>query len=101
MSLFDKYDQVNARHDRLVPSGRDPFNICTDRIVSATEAIVDGHEVILVGTNNYLGMTFDPDCRSSTVAETRRAGTAPTSTRLDQCPSPSHRLPEPENHRSR
>src|SRR3546814_9496419 len=66
MSLFDKYDQVNARHDRLVAAGRDPFNICMDRIVSATEAIVDGHEVILVGTNNYLGLTFDPDCIEST-----------------------------------
>src|SRR3546814_11920597 len=75
MSLFDKYDQVNARHDRLVAAGRDPFNICMDRIVSATAAIVDGHEVILVGTNNYLGLTFDPDCIESTVAAIRRAGT--------------------------
>src|SRR3546814_10713838 len=75
MSLFDKYDQVNARHDRLVAAGRDPFNICMDRIVSATESIVDGHEVILVGTNNYLGLTFDPDCIESTVAAIRREGT--------------------------
>src|SRR3546814_11879792 len=72
MSLFDKYNQVSARHDRLVAAGRDPFNICMDRIVSATEAIVDGREVILVGTNNYLGMNFDHDCIESTVAELRR-----------------------------
>src|SRR3546814_16863109 len=49
-----------------------------DRIVSATEAIVDGHEVILVGTNNYLGLPFDPDCIESTVAAIRRARTGTT-----------------------
>ena len=41
MSLFDKYDQVAARHNRLLAAGRDPFNMCMDRIVSATEAIVE------------------------------------------------------------
>src|SRR3546814_14432117 len=82
MSLFDKYDQVNARHDRLVAAGRDPFNICMDRIVSATEAIVDGHEVILVGPNNYLGLTFDPDCIESTVAAIRRERTGTTGSRI-------------------
>src|SRR3546814_2557101 len=79
MSLFDKYNQVSARHDRLVAAGRDPFNICMDRIVSATEAIVDGREVILVGTNNYLGLTFDPDCIESTVAALRRRSEEHTS----------------------
>src|SRR3546814_4759745 len=91
MSLFDKYDQVSARHDRLVAAGRDPFNICMDRIVSATEAIVDGREVILVGTNNYLGLTFDPDCIESTVAALRREGTGPPGSRIANGPYSSHR----------
>src|SRR3546814_7419222 len=89
MSLFDKYDQVNARHDRLVAAGRDPFNICMDRIVSATGAIVDGHEVILVGTNNYLGLTFDPDCIESTVAAIRRESTGTTGSRIRSEEQPS------------
>src|SRR3546814_17594449 len=96
MSLFDKYDQVNARHDRLVAAGRDPFNICMDRIVSATEAIVDGHEVILVGTNNYLGLTFDPDCIDSTVAAIRRDGTGTTASRIATGTHSHHRLPDQE-----
>src|SRR3546814_5207497 len=96
MSLFDKYDQVNARHDRLVAAGRDPFNICMDRIVSATEAIVDGHEVILVGTNNYLGLTFDPDCIESTVAAIRREGTGTTGSRIANGTYSSHRMLEQE-----
>ncbi|MEQ9609168.1 MAG: aminotransferase class I/II-fold pyridoxal phosphate-dependent enzyme [Kiloniellaceae bacterium] len=91
MSLFDKYNQVNARHDRLIAAGRDPFNICMDRIVSATEAIIDGREVILVGTNNYLGLTFDPDCVEATVEAVRREGTGTTGSRIANGTYSSHR----------
>ena len=94
MSLFDKYDQVAARHDRLLAAGRDPFNICMDRIVSATEAIVDGKEVILVGTNNYLGLTFDADCIESTVEAIRREGTGTTGSRIANGTYSSHRALE-------
>ncbi|WP_340118170.1 aminotransferase class I/II-fold pyridoxal phosphate-dependent enzyme [Pelagibius sp. 7325] len=91
MSLFDKYNQVNARHDRLIAAGRDPFNICMDRIVSATEAIIDGREVILVGTNNYLGLTFDSDCVEATVEAVRREGTGTTGSRIANGTYSSHR----------
>ena len=96
MSLFDKYDQVAARHDRLVAAGRDPFNICMDRIVSATEAIVDGREVILVGTNNYLGLTFDQDCVDAAVAAVQREGTGTTGSRIANGTYSSHRALEQE-----
>ncbi len=94
MSLFDKYDQVAARHDRLLAAGRDPFNICMDRIVSATEALVDGREIILVGTNNYLGLTFDHDCIESTVEALRREGTGTTGSRIANGTYSSHRALE-------
>jgi 8-amino-7-oxononanoate synthase len=94
MSLFDKYDQVSNRHDRLVASGRDPFNMCMDRIVSATEAIVEGRETILVGTNNYLGLTFDADCVEATVAAIRREGTGTTGSRIANGTYSSHRALE-------
>ncbi len=91
MSLFDKYDQVTARHDRLLAAGRDPFNMCMDRIVSATEAIVEGRETILVGTNNYLGLTFDADCIEATVEAVRREGTGTTGSRIANGTYSSHR----------
>ncbi|MGD1880655.1 MAG: aminotransferase class I/II-fold pyridoxal phosphate-dependent enzyme [Kiloniellaceae bacterium] len=94
MSLFDKYDQVNARHDRLLAAGRDPFNICMDRIVSATEAVIDGRDVILVGTNNYLGLTFDSDCIEATVEAIRREGTGTTGSRIANGTYSSHRALE-------
>ena len=40
---------------------RDPFGIVMDEIKSPTVAMIGGKETILVGTYNYMGMTFDPD----------------------------------------
>lgn len=96
MSLFDKYDQVAVRHDRLLAAGRDPFNVCMDRIVSATEAIVDGREVILVGTNNYLGLTFEPDCIEAAVNAVKQEGTGTTGSRIANGTYSSHRTLEQE-----
>ena len=36
--------------------------------MSATEARIDGRRTILVGTNNYLGLTFDRDCMAAVAA---------------------------------
>ena len=33
-----------------------------ERMLSPTRAIINGRETILAGTNNYMGITFDPDC---------------------------------------
>jgi 8-amino-7-oxononanoate synthase len=67
-----------------------------DRIVSATEAIIEGREVILVGTNNYLGLTFDPDCIEATVAAVRREGTGTTGSRIANGTYAGHRTLETE-----
>ena len=62
--------------------GRDPFNVAFDAIVSATEAILAGKRVLLLGTNNYLGLTFDQDCIDSAVAATLVQGTGTTGSRI-------------------
>ena len=96
MSLLDKYDQVAQRHDSLVAAGRDPFDICMDRIISATEAIVDGREIILVGTNNYLGLTFEPGSIEAAVSAIKREGTGTTGSRIANGTYSSHRALERE-----
>ncbi|SDB74707.1 serine palmitoyltransferase [Belnapia rosea] len=62
--------------------GRDPFGVAFDAILSATEAILDGKRVLLLGTNNYLGLTFDQDCIDSAVAATMAQGTGTTGSRI-------------------
>lgn len=60
--LFSKFDSIIAEREALAHTGvRDPFSIVMDQIKSPTVAVIKGKETILVGTYNYMGMTFDPD----------------------------------------
>jgi len=60
--LFSKFDPLIAERQALLDTGvRDPFSIVMDRVLSPTEAIIGNRPTILLGTYNYMGMTFDPD----------------------------------------
>ncbi|MGJ3649956.1 serine palmitoyltransferase [Sphingomonas sp. GlSt437] len=60
--LLSKFDPLIAERQMLIDSGvRDPFGIVMDEVKSPTVAIIRGKETILLGTYNYMGMTFDPD----------------------------------------
>ncbi|CAM3089627.1 Serine palmitoyltransferase [Sphingomonas antarctica] len=60
--LFSKFDPLIAERQALLDTGvRDPFSIVMEQVMSPTRAIIKGKETILLGTYNYMGMTFDPD----------------------------------------
>ena len=62
IDLFSKFNSIIAEREALAHTGvRDPFSIVMDQIKSPTVAVIKGKETILVGTYNYMGMTFDPD----------------------------------------
>ena len=82
MDIFDKYALVAGRHGKLLQAGADPFGVCLDELTSATEARINGRDTILVGTNNYLGLTFDPECMAAAEAAVRAYGTGTTGSRI-------------------
>jgi len=60
--LFSKFDGLIAERQALLDTGvRDPFSIVMDKVLSPTLAMIQGRETILLGTYNYMGMTFDRD----------------------------------------
>jgi len=60
--LLSKFDPLIAERKALIDSGvRDPFGIVMDEVKSPTVAVIKGQETILLGTYNYMGMTFDAD----------------------------------------
>jgi 8-amino-7-oxononanoate synthase len=60
--LFAKFDALIAQRQALLDTGvKDPFSLVMEKVLSPTRAIVGGKETILLGTYNYMGMTFDPD----------------------------------------
>ena len=60
--LFSKFDDLIAQRAALLATGMtDPFSLVMERVLSPTQAVCNGRETILLGTYNYMGMTFDPD----------------------------------------
>ena len=60
--LFSKFDALIAQREGLLSTGvMDPFSLVMEEVKSPTVAVVNGKETILLGTYNYMGMTFDDD----------------------------------------
>ncbi len=60
--LFSKFDPIIKTRDDLLANGvEDPFGLVMEEVKSPTVAICNGRETILLGTYNYMGMTFDAD----------------------------------------
>ena len=60
--LLSKFDPLIEQREELLSTGiTDPFNLVMERVESPTVAICNGKRTILLGTYNYMGMTFDPD----------------------------------------
>jgi 8-amino-7-oxononanoate synthase len=82
MSLFSKFDDIRTAFNTLTESGRNPFDIRFEKIVSPTEAILDGRRILLFGTNNYLGLTFDKAAVEASVNAIYESGTGTTGSRI-------------------
>jgi 7-keto-8-aminopelargonate synthetase-like enzyme len=60
--LFSKFDPLIQQREGLLATGvKDPFSLVMEQVKSPTVAVVNGKETILLGTYNYMGMTFDDD----------------------------------------
>ena len=60
--LLSKFDPLIAMREGLLATGQeDPFSLVMERVLSPTRAVCNGRDTILLGTYNYMGMTFDPD----------------------------------------
>ena len=60
MSLFEKFEDKSRMLKALLSqSPRDPFSVSMEEMKGPTRAMVKGKEIVLAGTNNYLGLTFD------------------------------------------
>jgi 8-amino-7-oxononanoate synthase len=60
--LFSKFDSLIEQKAALIASGsRDPIGVVMEKVTSPTQAVIAGKDTILLGTYNYMGMTFDPD----------------------------------------
>ncbi|MDN5938824.1 MAG: aminotransferase class I/II-fold pyridoxal phosphate-dependent enzyme [Salinisphaera sp.] len=82
MRLFDKLQPVADIRDSIRAGGVDPLGVPIDKVLSATEAVIRGRSCILAGSNNYLGLSFDPRCRQAAADAALEQGTGTTGSRM-------------------
>lgn len=82
MSLLAHLAPLRDTYQRLTAAGCDPFGIRFDNILSPTEGVLNGRRVLLFGTNNYLGLTFDPACIDAAHRALDGQGTGTTGSRI-------------------
>jgi len=82
MSILAKYSSVKDTFALLDSLGANPFQVKFEEVLSPTEGVLHGQRTILLGTNNYLGLTFDETCVEKSVDAVRAQGTGTTGSRI-------------------
>ena len=82
MSLFDKFDALAVQVAEAERAATNPFSVVLDHVLSPTEAMIKGRRALLLGTNNYLGLTYDPDVIAKSAEAVREYGTGTTGSRI-------------------
>jgi 8-amino-7-oxononanoate synthase len=96
MSLFDKFASLASDKEALLSVGFDPFGTPIEEVYSPTEARIDGRRIILAGTNNYLGLTFNKECLQAAHEAIDEQGTGTTGSRMANGSFAGHRALEKE-----
>ena len=95
-TILEKLDAVAEARKAMLPSGLHAFGMPVDEIISATEARVGDRRILFFGTNNYLGLTFDPRCLKAAHDALDHEGTGTTGSRMANGNYNGHRALEHE-----
>ena len=80
MDLFDKcYGFTQAKMAKAM--GVYPYFTVLDD-TEGTEVLIEGRRVLMIGSNNYLGLTTDPRVRQASIEAVQRFGTSCTGSRF-------------------
>ena len=82
MTIFDKFQPLAEARLQIEQSAGDFLNVVMQEIISGTEAIINGRRTILAGSNNYLGLSSNPDCIDAACQAAREEGTGTTGSRM-------------------
>jgi 8-amino-7-oxononanoate synthase len=82
VDLLDKHKAIADRFQRMVDMGVNALGVTNDQMISPTRAIVGNREIILAGTNNYMGITFDERCIAAGQKALIEFGTGTTGSRI-------------------
>lgn len=78
--LFDKADSFTRAKEAMELGVYPFFRALSDS--EGTTATFEGHDVVMLGSNNYLGLTVDPRVRQAAMEAIERYGTSVTGSRF-------------------
>jgi 8-amino-7-oxononanoate synthase len=82
VDLLEKHRSVAERFQRMVDMGFNALGVTNDKMLSPTRAMVGNREILLAGTNNYMGITFDERCIAAGQKALAEFGTGTTGSRI-------------------
>ena len=95
--LLSKFDPLIAQREAVLKTGvSDPYALVMERVLSPTRAVVNGRDTILLGTYNYMGMTFDPEVIEAGKQALADFGTGTTGSRVLNGTYQGHKAVEEE-----
>ncbi len=80
MTLLSRFQEIAETRKGL--GDADPTKVVIDHLESPTRAMIAGKSTVLAGTNNYLGLTFDPDGVRAGQDALANSGTGTTGSRM-------------------
>jgi 8-amino-7-oxononanoate synthase len=80
MDLFAKCDGFTLARE-VMAAGNYPYFMPLDD-TEGTEVTIGGRKLVMIGSNNYLGLTTHPKVREAAIDATRRFGTSCTGSRF-------------------
>ena len=91
-SIFSGIESLARRRAALLQiiDGPNPLEVQVQRILSPTEALIGGRRTRLFGTNNYLGMTFEPEVKAAAIGAIEENGVGTTASRVASGNLPDH-----------
>ncbi len=80
MNLFEKCHQYTTARE-LEAVGLYPYFLPLED-TEGTEVLINGRRILMIGSNNYLGLTTDPRVRQAAIDAVQRFGTSCTGSRF-------------------
>lgn len=83
VDIFDKFDSIDTiQKNYLKKLDVHPLNVRIEELYSPTLAKINGRKCHMLGTNNYLGLTFQPHAVEDAIKAVQHGGTGTTGSRV-------------------
>ncbi len=81
MDLLDKLRAVEQRRDKYAARAAMPGSTVIERVLGPCEVVIQGRPTLMFGSNNYLGLTLNPDVVAAAQRSAAEYGSGTTGSR--------------------